>query len=204
MLPKYIFFLGPSCDTYCKFLKVRRTNNLAYIACIPLETITVEVCGQYYQRVEWTFQFLIAQSGWWAADTRRPDQSGFGINTAAIRLWKTLSWSYQPIVLVLHHWSWSWALGVGLAKILIVVNGNFCELQPLFEKLFSVTATSDPVERIFCHGDRIRPHRARMSDETSCDFVFVYCYRQLVLRGKTTDVTLLLLNVTVLLAKACC
>ena len=44
---------------------------------------------------------------------------------------------------------------------------EYCCLRPLFSRLFSVPATSAPVERVFSQGGIImRPHRAKMSDDS--------------------------------------
>ena len=58
---------------------------------------------------------------------------------------------------------------------------GFSRLKPLLEKLFSITATSAPVERVFSHsGLFIRPHRARMSDSTLSALVYVKCNKHIV------------------------
>ena len=58
---------------------------------------------------------------------------------------------------------------------------GFSRLKPLFEKLFSITATSAPVERVFSHsGLFIRPHRARMSDNTLSALVYVKCNKHIL------------------------
>lgn len=53
------------------------------------------------------------------------------------------------------------------------------ELPTLFKlamKVHSVPATSAPVERIFSHGGIVmRPHRARMADQTLSDLLLVKC-----------------------------
>ena len=53
---------------------------------------------------------------------------------------------------------------------------QFEPIYPLLEEVFSVPATSAPVERVFHHGGLfMRPHRARMSDRTLSDLVFIKC-----------------------------
>ncbi len=52
-------------------------------------------------------------------------------------------------------------------------NREFQSLHLLFEKIFSVPATSAPVERIFSQsGLLMRPHRARLGDKMLSDLVF--------------------------------
>ena len=49
-------------------------------------------------------------------------------------------------------------------------------LQPLLEKVFSVTATSAPVERVFSQGGlTMRPNRTRHGKQLLCDLVFLKC-----------------------------
>jgi len=53
---------------------------------------------------------------------------------------------------------------------------GFHKLQPVIEKLFCITATSAPVERVFSHGGLfMRPHRAKMSDSVLSSLVYVKC-----------------------------
>ena len=53
-------------------------------------------------------------------------------------------------------------------------------LRPLLEKIFSVPATSAPVECVFSHiGLIMRPHRARMSDRMLSDLVMLKCNKHI-------------------------
>lgn len=53
---------------------------------------------------------------------------------------------------------------------------EYCLLRPTFSRLFSIPATSAPVERIFSQGGIImRPHRARMSDELLETLMMLRC-----------------------------
>jgi hypothetical protein len=53
-------------------------------------------------------------------------------------------------------------------------------LMPLFEKIFSITATSAPVERVFSQsGLLMRPNRARMGDKLLSQLVFTKCNKHL-------------------------
>ena len=54
--------------------------------------------------------------------------------------------------------------------------GHYPLLQPLFESLFCIPASSAPVERVFSKsGLLMRPHRARMGDDTLEMLVFLAC-----------------------------
>jgi len=57
---------------------------------------------------------------------------------------------------------------------------GFHKLQPVIEKLFCITATSAPVERVFSHGGLfMRPHRAKMSDSLLSSLVYIKCNKHL-------------------------
>ena len=57
-----------------------------------------------------------------------------------------------------------------------VKTAGFGRLEKLLEKIFCVTATSAPVERIFSHGGLfMRPHRARLGDRVLCELVMLKC-----------------------------
>jgi hypothetical protein len=48
----------------------------------------------------------------------------------------------------------------------IIASSDYALLRLLFSRLFSIPATSAPVERVFSQGSIImRPHRAKMSDD---------------------------------------
>lgn len=58
----------------------------------------------------------------------------------------------------------------------ICTSSEFADLRPLFCKIFSVPASSAPVERIFSQSGLImRPHRAKMSDALLEALVFLKC-----------------------------
>ena len=53
---------------------------------------------------------------------------------------------------------------------------EYCCLRPLFSRLFSVPATSAPVESVFSQGGIImRPHRAKMSDDLLEMLMYLRC-----------------------------
>jgi len=58
----------------------------------------------------------------------------------------------------------------------VVRNPVFSTLLPLFEKIFSLRATSTPVEQIFSYSGLImRPNRAHMGDMLLSQLVFLRC-----------------------------
>jgi hypothetical protein len=58
---------------------------------------------------------------------------------------------------------------------------GFNRIQPMIEKLFCITATSAPVERVFSHGGLfMRPHRVKLSDSVLCQLVYTKCNKHLV------------------------
>ena len=60
------------------------------------------------------------------------------------------------------------------------VDGRFCKLHNILEKIMCIPATSAPVERIFCHrGLFMRPHRARLGPTVSSQLVFSKCNKYL-------------------------
>ena len=73
-------------------------------------------------------------------------------------------------------------LGLGLVdKVLeFTKDTKLTVLRPLLEKIFSVPATSAPVECVFSHSGLImRPHKARMSDRMLSDLVMLKCNKHI-------------------------
>lgn len=53
---------------------------------------------------------------------------------------------------------------------------NYSLMYPLLQKVFTVPATSAPVERVFSYGGIIaRPHRARLGDDLLSKLVYLKC-----------------------------
>ena len=68
---------------------------------------------------------------------------------------------------------------VDLAKLCI--RPDFALLEPFFESVFCLPASSAPVERIFSQSGLImRPNRARMSDTLLESLVFLRCNKALL------------------------
>jgi len=64
------------------------------------------------------------------------------------------------------HWPWLWPLPQVSCKFKLAVWTK--GLQPMLEKVFSVQATSAPVERVFSQsGMIVRPNRARLGERTA-------------------------------------
>lgn len=62
-----------------------------------------------------------------------------------------------------------------------MVKKDWILLIPLFEYLFSVPATSAPVERIFSQsGLFVRPHRAKLGDKMLANLVFLKCNNHII------------------------
>ena len=57
---------------------------------------------------------------------------------------------------------------------------HFGLMYPLLQRVFTVPATSAPVERVFSYGGIIaRPHRARLSDDMLSMLVYLKCNEHL-------------------------